>query len=53
MSAFQFSGISPTHKFTPPNSVNYAKSYVPENYDVHKIDRGFKTFVGWIVDTLV
>ena len=52
MTAFRLSGISPTHKFIPPNPVNYIKSYVAESYDGHKEDRGFKTFVGRIVDGL-
>ena len=49
---FRFSGVSHTHKFIPTNPNNFIKSYVTENYEGHKIERGVKTFVGWIVDTL-
>lgn len=52
MTAFRFSGISPTPKFIRTYPPNFIKSYVSESYDGHKIDRGIKTFVGWIVDTL-
>ena len=34
------------------NPVNYSKSHVTLNYEDHNAYRGFKTLVGWIVDTL-
>jgi hypothetical protein len=52
MTAFRLSGISPTHKFISPNPVSYIKAYVTDSYDGHIVDRGFKTFVGRIVDAV-
>jgi len=52
MTTFRLCGYRPVFndgRFTP---VNFSKSHVALNYDDHNADRGFKTLVGWIVDTL-
>ena len=49
---FRLFGYRPTFNFNPLNLDSYAKSHVALNYDDHNKERGFKTLIGWIVDTL-
>ena len=52
MTDFQLPGYRSNFNFNLSNLVNNPKSQVALNYDDHNKDRGFKTLVGWIVDTL-
>jgi len=50
---FRLSGYRPPFNFRPFNFKNYPISKVALSYDDnHNKDRGFKTLLGWIVDTL-
>jgi len=53
MTEFRLYGYRPPFNFNPFNLNNYPISHVALSYDDnHNEDRGFKTLLGWIVDTL-
>lgn len=52
MTTFRLCGYRPVVNYVRFIPVNFSKSYAFLNYDDHSADRGFKTLVGWIVDTL-
>jgi hypothetical protein len=53
MTGFRLCSYKPSFKFSPFNLSNYAISHGALSYDdSHDKDRGFKTLLGWIVDTL-
>ena len=53
MVEFQRSGFKPTINYNPLNIDNYLKPLVAGSYHDHNVKRGFKTFLGMIVDTLI
>ena len=51
MTEFRLSFYGPSFHFNPFKLNNYTKSHMALIYDDHSKDRGFKTLLGWIVDT--
>lgn len=52
MTEFSLCGYMPAVNYSPINLVNHPQSHMALNYDDHNKDRGFKTLVGLIIDTL-
>jgi len=53
MVEFRFCAYIPSYNLSPFNLDNPTITHVARNYnDNHNKDRGFKTLLGWIVDTL-
>ena len=53
MIEFRFYAYNPSYNFSPFTLDNPTITHVARSYnDNHNKDRGFKTLLGWIVDTL-